>query len=100
MRFLVLTSSTTPPPPELIPDLIAAERGWRDRHRDRIESYGWFVGDRGGFGVVAGDDELVLAQMVAEHPFTPFTRTELRLIADADPVGDVVLATLAQRASA
>ena len=84
MRFLVVSlPSSAPVPTELLPGLLDAEREWRDRHSDRIESYGWFAG-RGGFGIVDAADEVTLSRMVTEHPFTPFSELQIRPIVDAD----------------
>jgi hypothetical protein len=84
MRFLVVSlPGSTPVPPELLTGLLDAERDWRDRYSDRIESYGWFAG-RGGFGIVDAADEATLSRMVTEHPFTPFAELQIRPIVDAD----------------
>jgi hypothetical protein len=84
MRFLVISlprSETVPP--ELLPGLLDAEREWRGRYSDRIDSYGWFAGG-GGFGIVDAGDETTLSRMVTEHPFTPFGELQIRPIVDAD----------------
>jgi hypothetical protein len=84
MRFLVVSQpGSAPVPPEILPGLLDAEREWRDRYNDRIESYGWFAGP-GGFGIVDAGDEATLSRMVREHPFTPFAELQIRPIVDAD----------------
>ena len=84
MRFLVVSlPSSAPVPTELLPGLLDAEREWRGRYDDRIDSYGWFAGG-GGFGIVDAGDEATLSRMVTEHPFTPFGELQIRPIVDAD----------------
>jgi len=84
MRFLVLSDPGSGPiVPEQLPSLFAAEAAWRERYSDQLEVYGWFVAG-GGFGIAGVDDDAMLCRMVAEHPFTPFSKLDVRPIVDAD----------------
>jgi muconolactone delta-isomerase len=86
MRFLVLAEPAAPAPFDLIPSLIAAEQQWRERYADRLEAYAWFA-TGGGTGIIDVDDAETLFQAIAEHPFCPYTKTEVRPLADADDAG-------------
>jgi hypothetical protein len=82
MRFLVIATPTAGAvPPEALPSLLDAEEAWLERFRPRLDVYGWFPGG-GGFGVVRADDEETLNRAVAEHPFTPFSRLQVRPVVD------------------
>jgi hypothetical protein len=84
MRFLVIAEPNgNIVPPELLPALLAEEQEWRQRYRDRLDAYDWFAAG-GGFGILDTDDEVVLCRAVAEHPFNPFTTTQVRPIVNAD----------------
>jgi hypothetical protein len=84
MRFLVIAEPVVYPPPELLPSLLAAEKEWRDRYADRLDTYAWFAAGGGGTGIIDVDDAETLFQAINEHPFCPYTKTEARPLADAD----------------
>jgi muconolactone delta-isomerase len=83
MRFLVIAEPNVAAPPDLLPSLVAAEKEWRDRYADRLEAYAWFAAGGGGTGIIDVDDAETLFQAINEHPFCPYTRTEVRPLADA-----------------
>ncbi len=85
MRFVVIDRGARfQPPPEQMPAIWEQFVGWRDRHRDKMESFEFFVGGGGGFGVVNVDTEFELQQMLIEYPFNLFDDVEVRAIADGD----------------
>jgi len=99
MRFLVLAEPAVAPPPELLPSLLAAEKEWRNRYADRLDSYAWFAAG-GGTGIIDVDDAETLFQAVNEHPFSPYTKTEVRPLADADGAARRLEAILAEAQTA
>jgi hypothetical protein len=98
MRFLVLAEPAAPPPPELLPAIVAAEQEWRARYADRLESYAWFA-TGGGTGVIDVDDAETLFRAVNEHPFCPFTKVDVRPLADADESGRALAELYAEAAA-
>jgi hypothetical protein len=95
MRFLVIAEPNgNPVPPESIPSLLEAERGWRDRYADRLDDYHWYATGGGG-AIVDVDDAESLCQAIFEHPFTPYTQTQVRPLVDADAAARGLEASLA-----
>ena len=84
MRALVLVEPLFPVPPEQFPGLLGAFADWRERHRGSMESFEFFVGGGGGFGVVNVPDEAALNRMMVEYPFTPYSTIRVRPILDGD----------------
>jgi len=72
------------PPPEQLPALWGQFAEWRDRWRDKMESFEFFTDGKGGFCVANVADESELQQMMIEYPFTQFDEVEVRVIADGD----------------
>ena len=68
MRAMVITRPQSPPPLDLLPALFDGFAEWRERYRDRMESFEFFAGGGGGFGVVNVADEATLNQMMVENP--------------------------------
>ena len=81
MRFLIIAFPKFSPPLDQLPALVEAEKGWHERHRDRLEVHGWFVGG-GGFVIANVEDDVTLNQVVMEHPFTPFSDVQVRAFVD------------------
>jgi hypothetical protein len=94
MRFLVLAEPGMSPNPEELPSLFAAEKQWRSRYADRLDAYAWFAAG-GGCGIIDVDREETLSQAICEHPFYPFTKTEVRPLVDADVAAGQLEAALA-----
>lgn len=85
MRVFITDRGTRfPPPPEQLPALADQFAGWRDRWRDKMESFEFFSDNNGGFGVVNVADETELYQLMSEYPFGPFDDVEARPIVDGD----------------
>jgi hypothetical protein len=76
MRVLVMVRPKFPVPPEQLPGMVPAFEAWRERYRDRMESFDFFVGG-GGCGIVNFPDELSLNQFYLEFPFSFFSDTEI-----------------------
>ena len=84
MRALVLVEPLFPIPPEMFPGLLDAFADWRERHRQSMESFEFFVGGGGGFAVVNVPDEVTLNRMMVEYPFTPYSDIKVRPVLDGD----------------
>jgi hypothetical protein len=85
MRFAVIDRGPRfQVPLEQFPTMWEAFAAWRDRYRDKMESFEFFIGGGGGFGVVNVADERELQQMLIEYPFTMYSEIEVRPIADGD----------------
>jgi hypothetical protein len=95
MRFLVIAEPNgNAVPPESIPSLLEAEQSWRDRYADRIDDYHWYATGGGG-AIVDVDDAETLCQAIVEHPFNPYTKTEVRPLVDAGVAARGLEASLA-----
>ena len=81
MRVLVVATPRFQIPPEQLPGVIEAAMAWQERHQDRIETLGLFVGG-GGFGIVNAPDETSLNQIMIELPFTWFSEMQVRPFVD------------------
>ena len=84
MRAIVITRPQSPPPLDLLPALFEGFADWRERYRDRMESFNFFAGGGGGFGVVNVADEATLNQMMVENPLLPFSEVEVHPLVDGD----------------
>ena len=96
MRFLVISTPTHQVPLEDLPGVLAAEREWRERHREHLVVYGWFA-EGGGFGVVDVPDLETLSRINREHPFAYFSDTPIKPVIDADVASDQLRALLEER---
>ena len=84
MRVFVLVEPKFFVPPEIFPTLLDGFAAWRDAHREHMESFEFFAGGGGGFGVFNGPDEATLNGMMFEYPFTPYSEITIRPILDGD----------------
>ncbi len=71
-------------PPERMPGLWEQFVQWRQRWREKMESFEFFADGNGGFGVVNVTDEHEMQQMMLEYPFAFFDNVELRIVVDGD----------------
>ena len=78
------------------PPLFDGFAAWRARHRDSMESFEFFAGGGGGFGVVNVADEATLNQIMVEHPLLPFSEVEVHPLVDGDTALDQWRQTLQQ----
>lgn len=84
MRVLVLVEDKFPIPPEQFPALLDAFAGWRERYRDSMESFEFFAGSSGGFGILNVSDEETLSRIMTEYPFSLFSEITVRPVLDGD----------------
>jgi hypothetical protein len=88
MRVMVLVEPKFFVPPEQFPMLLDGFADWRERHRASMESFEFFAGGGGGFGIVNVSDEATLNRMMVEYPFTPFSEITVRPILEGDEALD------------
>jgi hypothetical protein len=94
MRALLLVEpGPVPPPPEQLPMLLQAFKAWRAKWRNQMETFEFFAGRGGGWGVVNADDKAVAQQMM-EFPFTPFSVISIHPTIDGDEALDMLIATV------
>src|SRR5215208_3487301 len=84
MRVFVLVEPKFFVSPDMFPSLLEGFADWRERYRDRMESFEFFAGGGGGFGVVNVADEATLNQMMVEYPLLPFSEVEVHPLVDGD----------------
>ncbi len=84
MRVMVLVEPKFAIPPEMFPVLLDGFAAWREQYRQSMESFEFFVGGGGGFGIINAPDEETLNRMMVEYPFTPFSEITVRPILDGD----------------
>lgn len=84
MRFVIITRPLFSVPSDQLPGLMERFVDWRERYRDRMESFEFFAGGGGGFMVVDIPDEVMLNQMMAEYPLIAYLDVEVRPIIDGD----------------
>ena len=73
-----------PVPPEQMPAIWEQFIQWRERWREKMESFEFFADGEGGFGVMNVADENELQQMMIEYPFSMLDNVELRIVVDGD----------------
>ena len=85
MRALVIVEpGPIGPPPEAVLGILDAFKAWRDRWRPKMESFEFFAGRGGGWGVFNTDDEEELSQAMMEFPFAPFSSLQCYPTVDGD----------------
>ncbi len=84
-------------PPEHLLALWDEFAQWRNRWREKMESFQFFVAGWGGFAVVDVTDETELQKMILEYPFSSFSELDVRPIMDGDEALKLWRATLQQR---
>ncbi len=95
MRVLVSGTPKFQIPPERLPEIIDGALAWSERHRDRIETFGGYIGG-GGFAILDVTDEEELNQIVIDMPFTWFSDVQIRPFVE----GEASLRQLQQAAQA
>ena len=83
MRVVVISRPKHQLKPEEMPMLYQGFSAWRERYRDQMESFEFFLGG-GGFGIVDVDDPVELNQMLLENPILFVGETEVTPILDGD----------------
>src|SRR5919107_689466 len=72
MRAFVLVEPKFFTPPEILPTLLEGFVAWREANREHMESFEFFAGGGGGFGIFNGPDEATLNGMMVQYPFFPY----------------------------
>jgi hypothetical protein len=84
MRVLIVSRPSHPAPPEMLMPIMDAFAAWRERYKPMMESFDFFVSGGGGCGIVNAPDEVALAQMMAEFPWSPFSHVTVDLLINGD----------------
>jgi hypothetical protein len=84
MRAFVLVEPKFFTPPEAFLALLEGFAAWRDANREHMESFEFFAGGGGGFGIFNGPDEATLHGMMVQYPFFPYSQITVRPILDGD----------------
>lgn len=85
MRTLIIVEpGPVPIPPEAILQIMEAALEWRERWRAKMESFEFFAGRGGGWGVFNTADEIELSQAMMEMPFAPFSVVQVHPTLDGD----------------
>ena len=84
MRAFVLVEPKFFTPPEVFPTLLEGFDAWREAHREHMESFEFFAGGGGGFGIFNGPDEAALNRIMVQYPFFLYSEITVRPILDGD----------------
>jgi hypothetical protein len=84
MRAFVLVEPKFFTPPEIFPTLLEGFAAWREANRERMESFEFFAGGGGSFGIFKGHDEATLNRMMVQYPFFAYSEITVRSILDGD----------------
>jgi len=98
MRVLLLAKAKFFLPPDYLPMAAQGFTEWREKYRDKMETFFFFAGRQAGGGIFNVSDEAELNRIVNEWPLTPFAETDIIPLVD----GDIALqqfSELAQRVS-
>jgi hypothetical protein len=67
-----------------VQQIFQAFSAWRERYRDKMESFEFFVGTGGGFGVFNVESEEELHQITLENPIFFLCENEMIPVVDGD----------------
>jgi hypothetical protein len=84
MRAFVLVEPKHFVPREMMPTLLDGFATWRDANRQHMESFEFFAGGGGGFGILNVPDEATLNRIMFQYPFFPFSEITVRPILEGD----------------
>ena len=84
MRTFVLVEPKFFTPPEIFPTLLEGFVVWREANREHMESFEFFAGGGGGFGILNVPDEATLNRIMVQYPFFPYSEIAVRPILDGD----------------
>jgi hypothetical protein len=84
MRVLVTVKDKYPVPLDQFPAMLDGFVDWRERHRDSMESFEFFAGSSGGFGILNVPDEQTLSRIMTEYPFYLFSDIAVHPILEGD----------------
>jgi hypothetical protein len=101
MRVLVISRPTpTPIPPEMMPGMLQAFKGWREKWRPKMEAFEFFAVGAGGWGVINAANDRELTQIMLEYPLQPFTSNELLPTLNGDEGLEMLIETVNQMMAA
>ena len=84
MRAFVMVEPKFFTPPEMFPTLLEGFAAWRDANREHMETFEFFAGGGGGFGILNVPDEATLNRIMVGFPFFPYSELTARPILDGD----------------
>ena len=103
MLTCVIYRARSAPPPEMLPMLVEGTKQWLDHYGEKFDTLWWFE-QGGGIGIMDASEGTELMQMMAEHPFTPYSDVEIHACIDPrtgiDLFGRVVSERMAAMANA
>jgi hypothetical protein len=83
MRAFVMVEPKFFTPEEIFPALLEGFVAWREANREHMETFEFFAGGGGGFGIFNGD-EATLNRIMVQYPFFPYSQITVRPILDGD----------------
>jgi hypothetical protein len=89
MKFAVIYRPKHPAPGDQVPELLKEMGAWMQNHGQRIEGLQFFVAG-GGFGTIETDDPGEIQRLIADHPFTPYSDVEVKLLIGPEPAMTVL----------
>src|SRR5215212_11093965 len=78
MRAFVMVEPKFFTLPEIFPTLLEGFVAWREANREHMESFEFFAGGGGGFGIFNGPDEATLNGIMVQYPFFPYSQITVR----------------------
>lgn len=81
MLTCVIYRARSAPPAEMLPMMLEGTKQWIDRYGEKFDTLWWFESG-GGIGIMDAGDGTDLMQMMAEHPFTPYSDVEVHAVVD------------------
>jgi hypothetical protein len=84
----------------MLPGLLQAFKGWREKWRPKMEAFEFFAVGAGGWGVINVADEVEASQVMMEYPFAPFSANELLPTVNGDEALDRLAETVNQMLAA
>ena len=84
MRAFVMVEPKFFTPEEIFPALLEGFVAWREANREHMESFEFFAGGGGGFGIFNGPDEATLNRIMFQYPFFPYSLITVRPLLDGD----------------
>ena len=83
MRALVIAQVRFPVPMELQPEIVERFIEWREKYREKMEAFEFFIGN-GGFAIANVTDEVELNQIMTEYPLQLWSEIEVKPLVDGD----------------
>ena len=84
MRSFVLVEPKFFTPPEILPTLLEGFVAWRDTNREHMESFEFFAGGGGGFGIFNGLEGATLNRIMVKYRFFAYSLITVRPLLEGD----------------